>query len=206
MALLKKLRETPPDGFVYTQAETGVRIERDTLGELEDAVIAHRQYKGIEPTDRPAVTLDIQRQICSHQFPGICKPEAGEEYAPIKDQTRSVSPYDVMAFTASAFEFIKQGGGIVDKKESERRAAICRGCALNRSMNCICTPIYRLIDLTIPKDRKEPGLLVCGVCACSLAAKVLMPRRVIAEGESGRNLTYPPHCWIPSLVNNPIDP
>ena len=115
MALLNHPRETPPDGFVYVQAETGTRITRDTLGELEDAVIAHREYKGLKPVGREMVTLDIQRQICSHQFPGVCYAERGEDYRPIKDLTRSVTPDQVMGFTASAFEFIRSGGGIVDK-------------------------------------------------------------------------------------------
>lgn len=205
MALLKAQRTTPPDGFVYVQPETGVRIERDTLGELEDSVIAHRQYKGIEPTDRASVTLDIQRQICSHQFPGVCRPEEGESYEPIKDITRATTPQKVMSLTAAGFEFIKSGGKIVDKAESACRAAICRGCALNRSTTCVCTVAFKVADALIPEGRREDGMLICGVCGCLNSVKVLMPAGVIQASEKGRDLTYPAHCWISPLVNNPIE-
>lgn len=203
MALLNHPRETPPDGFVYVQAETGTRIQRDTLGELEDAVMAHREYKGLNPVDRQSVTLDIQRQICSHQFPGVCHEERGENYIPIKDNSRATTPQQVMAFTASAFEFIASGGKIVDKAESVRRAAICRGCPLNRATTCVCTVAFKAADLAIPAGRRENDMLICGVCGCLNSVKILMPQSVIVAGERGRQLTYPANCWIPPLLESP---
>lgn len=196
MALLKNPHQTPPDGFVYLQRETGLRIERDTLAECEDSVIAHREHKGLSPTDRPSVSLDIQRQICSGQFPGVCRPEPGEDYRPLRDLSRDLDTEKVMAFSRAAFAFLGSGGEIVDKTESARRAEICRGCRFNRASTCTCTPVYRMIDALVPAGRRESGLLICGICGCSNQVKTLMPKEVIEKSDAGRNLVYPDHCWI----------
>lgn len=197
MALLKHKNQTPPDGFFYVQPETGTRIERDTLGELEDAVIAHRQYKGISPVDKGSVSLDIQRQICSGQFPGVCAPEKGENYVPLKDMARDLSLSKISEFSEKLIDWMKDGLRFVPKEESARRAAICRGCRFNRpAPNCACTPFYKAIDAIIPNDRKHEGLSICGICGCALKALVLAP---LNPGTH----RYPEHCW--QHQNNALD-
>jgi hypothetical protein len=196
MALLRESRTTPPDGFRYTQFETQSRFTAETLGELADLIITHRVYKGLTPVDKPTVELEIQRQICEGMFPHICQPEPGENYQPLVDRSRSLNGDQIVEFTGAAFRFIGSGGAIVDKAESERRAAICRGCPYNRPSVCVCTPLHKLLDAMVPNERREPGLAICGICGCSLLAKVLLPMSTIrAEASSTR---LPAHCWMKS--------
>lgn len=196
MALLRHPRTTPPDGFRFCQRETESRFTAETLGELADMVIEHRRYKGLTPTDKPAVELEIQRQICEGQFPGVCHAENGEDYRPLVDQSRSLNPDKVVEFSKAMYRFVESGGEIVPKAESERRARICRGCQYNRPSACVCTPLYKLLDALVPASRREPGMLVCGICGCANTVKVLMPMGTIQGEQANKKLTYPHYCWI----------
>lgn len=185
----------PPDGWRYLQKETQTWIRADMHEELVDAVVAHRQYKGLTPTDRDSVSRDIQRQICLGAKPGMCRPEKGEEYVPFPDMARTLSLKKIAAFSETLVEWLKAGGKMVDKFEAIRRANICRGCPFNRPVpNCVCTPFYKLIADAIPSDRKEMGLYVCGLCGCALQAKILAPLEVVREGNPA-DLKLPSWCW-----------
>lgn len=194
MALLRNPRETPPDGFRYVQMETQTRFTGETLGELADMVIAHRAYKGVGSLDKQTVEVEIQRQICEGAFPHVCAGENGETYQPLIDRSRSLDPDMIVGATEAAFRFIGSGGAVVDKAESERRAAICRGCQFNRASVCVCTPLHKALDALVPAKRREPGLAICGICGCSLLAKVLLPLSTILSENS--TLRTPSYCWI----------
>lgn len=185
----------PPDGWKYLQRETGLWIRAQLGEELVAAVVSHRLHKGLEPTDREAVWLEIQRQICAGASSGVCHAEKGEDYRPFRDLARSLSLMKIAAFSATLVEWLKQGMHFVAKAESERRAAICRSCPFNKTAPmCSCTPFYRMIDALIPKERNEPGLQICTLCGCSLRAKVLAPLEVATEGNP-KELRLPAYCW-----------
>ena len=195
MALLSSPNTTPPDGYRYVQAETQSRFTALNHVDLTNMVIAHRQHKCLAPTDFDSVWKEIQRQICEGMFPGICYGENGETYRPLVDQSReiAVNPEKLISLAEAAVKFIASGGEIVPKAESERRAAICRGCQFNRVSTCLtCTPVLKLIGAMIPSARKEPGLSACGICGCSLEALVLLPLGTL---ENGSGLQYPSYCW-----------
>ena len=192
MAILRSKNTTPPDGWRYTQFETGAKFESRFLGELVEMVSEHRKYKGLTPTDAATVELEIQRQICAYMFPEICIGENGEDYRPIVDQSRSLNPDKVVDFSRSMYAFIEAGGEMVPKAESERRAAICRGCALNRPSACVCTPLFKLLDALVPSARREPGMLICGACGCANSVAVTLPLSTIKHG---KDLRFPSHCW-----------
>lgn len=194
MAILRNPRETPPDGFRYTESRTQTRFTAETLGELADLVAAHRAYKGLTPVDPAAVKLEIERQICEGAFPHVCVAENGENYRPLIDRSRSLDPDQIVEFTGAAFRFIGSGGEIVPKAESERRAAICRGCQFNRPSVCVCTPLYKALDALVPAKRREPGLAICGICGCSLLAKVLLP--LVTIHSENTTLKVPAYCWM----------
>ena len=196
MALLNSPNTTPPDGFAYYQFETQTRIEGDFLEELIDRVIAHRQWKGLFPIDRYSVGLEIQRQICSSMPEGICREEAGEKYAPLKDQSRSLTFEKILSFSSSLLEWLSSGAKFVPEEVSVPRGTICLGCKFNHPMPaCACTPLWAMLNALIPQKRKRANLHICGICGCALQVKVLAPDEVVRESNAGRNFTYPAYCW-----------
>jgi hypothetical protein len=110
-----------------------------------------------------------------------------------------MSMASVLAFSRAALEFLKGGGALVDKEEMKRRTDICVSCPHNQVLSgCRCAFLFRTIGAVLPKDRVNPELHVCEVCACSLPVKCSVPAAVIKASEEGRELDYPGHCWVPS--------
>lgn len=197
MAVLCHPNTAPPDGWWFVVPESGVHIDGWTLTELTERVMAHRDWtkKVVQSFDE--TKLEIERQICSGMPEGVCRAEPGENYKPYKDMARGFTTELVMGASRTALEFLKNGGELVSKSESERRAAICRGCRFNRqSPSWICSSLCAALDALIPKGRRENGLLICGICSCTAAAKVLLPLEVMQPDAEARELTFPPHCWM----------
>lgn len=203
MALLNDPHTTPPDGFCYTQPETQSRFElagNGTLTELVALVVAHRKWKGLEPADDLGVRLDIERQICASMPPGVCQAENGEDYQPLHDQSRRLTLDKIMSFSGALFAFIRGGAVLVEPAVADARAKTCRGCPFNKApRSCSCTPLWSFLESIIPSDRRPGGLFVCGICGCSLSAKVLVPDEVIRESNAGHGYVYPGFCWQKSL-------
>lgn len=203
MALLCQPRTTPPGGYVYHQKETQTRIESRFHEELIDLVIAHRSYKGLGPLDRESVWLDIQRQICEGQEPGICRGEAGETYKPLANMSRRLTLDLIESFSAAALRFIRSGLNFVSEEVAVARGTICLGCPYNQAPNaCSCAPLWRFLERMIPSDRRRANLHVCGICGCAMQAKVLCPDDVIRASELGMFHRYPDHCWIPGVIQS----
>lgn len=195
VAVLTHKNTTPPDGFKYLQPETGLWITGDFLSELVERVAAHRQHKGIEPADLAGVERDVVNQLCAAAAPGVCTGEPGEDYQPLQNNIRQLSLAKVATATEVLIDWLKAGLQMVPKEEAKRRAEVCRGCPYNAVPSaCVCTPFWKIIDSIVPADRNEPGLNVCGICSCSLRAKVLVPMAIAVESTAG--LTMPPNCWI----------
>lgn len=195
VALLSYLHTEPPDGWRYLQKETGLWIRAELFDELVVLVVNHRLHKGLEPTDKATVELEIQRQICLGAAPGVCHAEKGEGYVPFKDMARTLSLVKIAAFSDTLVSWLKAGAAFISEKESLERAAVCRGCPFNRpAPNCVCTTFYALIDALIPAGRNLDGLYVCGLCGCALKAKALAPLSVVREGNP-ENLRLPDWCW-----------
>lgn len=189
MPRINRPHETVPDGWFFIEPVTGYRIEGETLDNLVELVCQHRTWKQITPSDPENVRRIIEAQICQAMPEGICRAEEGERYSPFDDKARSLTIESILSASSAAFEFIKSGGELVPKSESERRAGICRGCRFNRPSPCtVCSPIYSMIEALVPASRTEPGVTVCGVCGCALRAKLLLPLQ--PDG-----FRYPPHCW-----------
>lgn len=196
MALISQKNTTPPDGWNFTQPETKTVMRHETLPELVDMVRLHRLHKGLKPDDREGVQLDIERQICLAQFPGVCHPEPGEEYRPLQDISRTLNLAKIESLSFAAFEFVKSGARMVDEETAQKRAAICHGCKFNHTPNaCMCTPLWKFITSLIPDSRRIAGLQICAVCGCSIQAKILMPENVLRHADEGRDIRYPDYCW-----------
>lgn len=196
MALLKGFRDAPAGGWRYVQPETGVRFESDTFDDLISKILPHRKYKGI-PFDN--LRLDVQRQICASQTNGECEAEPGEDYRPINDLTASMTTGKALSFgrsIVSALAEVAAGRApLCPVEESQARATVCRGCPFNKDAAlCSCTAVYKAVEASIPKDRRQPGISVCMACGCSLQAKVNLPLKVVNDGNHPE-MVFPDWCW-----------
>jgi len=205
MALLK-LSDTPPGGWAYFQRETEFTLKGDNRDMLIDNVVAHRTYKNLHPQQRDLVRVDIERQICTRLGRLYCRAEdESDKWVPQDDMREVVTMGDVLSFSKAALAWVKSGGSLVTKEESERRAAICRVCPLNEPMTgCSCGTLYKILDATVPQDRSIADMHVCKACHCTLRVKVLLtPEQVFASNE-GRDVRFPAEveCWQRSIMES----
>lgn len=195
MALLKTPNTAPPGGYKYRQSETGLVVTGDSLNDLVSKVASHRRYKGLKPDGAGIISLEVQRQICARLGTDHCIAEEADTWVPVSSQPRRLTLNDMMAFSKVALEFIKNGGRMTDFDEAKRRAAVCRDCPLNQpASGCKCGTFYKMINASIPVERKFAGLDVCQACACSCVAKVNVPMEVIKADT--RPIEYPVNCWM----------
>lgn len=201
MARMRFTRQVPPRGWAYIQQESKLRIEGESIDDLATRVVAHRVYKGLPRATVEEAKLDIERQICTRLTARECISEGiDDEWKPINDNP-NITMAAVIGASKAALEFVASGAELVPETERARRAEICLGCAANTFMRgCRCSIFYKMIDRMVPVQRRDPGLGVCGACACSLQAKTNLPANVIKAGDSGRKIEYPSFCWIPPLL------
>lgn len=197
MARLVDIRTGPPGGWRYVQPETGAELFAFSFPELLERVIDHRRYKKVGTLDPNELAAEVERQICSGLEPRFCLAEPGEDFRPIPDHPGGLTVSKVTSASIAFVAFVKGEAAIVEKAESEARAATCRGCRFNRNPDgCgACSALFALLGVAIPKGRAEPGLKACGACGCDLKLKVLMPAAVIEASNKGRGVEYPEHCW-----------
>lgn len=196
MALIRSYRDVPPGGWRYTQPETGVSFSSDNYDDLIRQIRPHREYKGL-PVE--SVELDVQRQLCLALTESQCKPEPDEVYRPVTDLTARLTTGMALslgkAVVAALAEVATGKLPFATKEEAAARAATCRGCPFNKPASlCSCSPVYKAIEATIPKDRMQAGISVCMACGCSLQAKVNLPLKVVKAGNSSE-VVFPPWCW-----------
>ncbi len=206
MAVLKRRSQQPPGGFIYRQSETDATIKAENMDRLVDKVAAHRVYKGLTPTDRPSVQLDIERQICTRLGRLDCRKEnADDTWVPQDNMREVVTMSGVLAFSKAAIAFLASGGEMAPMEEVKRRAAICRECPLNQPMTgCACNLFYKVLDTTIPADRRVEGMHVCRACNCSLGVKVNLTDAQVRVSNEGRTIDWPDQaCWQKDLMAQP---
>lgn len=196
MARMKFKRETPSRGWFHIQKETRLKIVGESLDDLSVKVAQHRSYKGLPRATVAEANIDIQRQICSRLSERECVAEGiGDEWVPVKD---AILPKmeEIVSFSKAALEWLASGRQLVPKEEAERRADICKGCQMNSPLHgCNCGLIYKMIASSVPLDRRDAELGICGACSCELKSKVNLPENVIRASNEGRNIAWPAHCW-----------
>lgn len=204
MALLKRRNQSPPGGFVYLQTETQATIKGENEDQLIDYVVAHRQYKGLTPTDREAVRKEIERQICVRLGHGDCKPEGKDDkWVPQDGSKPVIGMTQMIAFSKAAMAFVASGGELAPMEEVKRRAAICLRCPLNQPVSgCSCGIFYKAIEAAVPRARTIEGLNLCMACSCSLVAKVNLTEEQVVISNDGRKIAWPDQeCWQKSIMD-----
>lgn len=202
MARLNNPNEAPPGNFQFTEYRSGLRITENTLMDCVQKVIDHRKHRGWGPLDRNEVRAEVERQICGRLGSVHCKPEGPDDpWKPVNDLTLTIRLSDIMAASKALLEWLSSGMRAAPMEETQRRRAICATCSLNKpATGCKCDLLYKAIAASVPKERQFEDLHICGACGCSLKAKCSAPPNVIAASEKVRSLTYPTHCWVPSVI------
>ena len=201
MARLKFLTATPPRGWIYVQPETRLRIKGDNLPELVGRTIQHRQQQRLQPQDRTAVQLDIERQICARLGTEWCRPEGPDDPWVPRRENLTIGLGDIMGASKGGLEWLEGGRQLVSLDENQRRREVCAACPLNvPARGCLCAPLYKAIAKVVPGERRFPDLHVCQACRCSLQVKCAVPAEVIVAADAGRGISYPVQCWVPALL------
>ncbi len=183
----------PPGGWRYIQPETGFEFKASTLRVVIQKVAEHRRANGLPAGDPSA---DIQDFVCAQLPIGSenCIHELeGEDYALKTHFTME----DVKRFIQAAISALGSRG-LVEQPEAERRAALCASCPLNTTVGgcwrCkgLADWLFRLIGA---RNTAHAGRLnQCGVCGCSIKAKIWLPLDV-AQGVS-EGYKFPSWCWL----------
>ena len=193
MPRLRDKNLTPAGGWVYLNVETDLWLKGDNWLDLVAKVKAHRTYKGLS---NHGIEIAIETQLCETLGEQWCRANKGETWNPLENIGKKIGIKQLASLSAFILEWIKSGESIVSKDISSERATICRKCPVNRPLSqCACTPFYKAVNALVPEYRKEKDLHVCGICGCSLPAKVLMPQSVIQKDNSNKKLKYPNGCW-----------
>ncbi|MAE87949.1 MAG: hypothetical protein CMB80_34760 [Flammeovirgaceae bacterium] len=115
-----------------------------------------------------------------------------------KSPPRKLSVSDIGTFFSAVNKWRRSGYAVVDQEEADRRAAICAQCPKNVKIEG-CTGCFRLLQkvkdaIGESKTSSDHLLKGCEVCACSLQAKVWLPKEV--GHVNGKEQEWPDHCWL----------
>jgi len=205
MALLKSKRDTPPGGWKFLQKETDFTVTGENEEQLIGLVVAHRQYRNLQPQDRESVRLDIERQICTRLGNLECKAEGKDDAWVPQNPVRHVITMSMMlGFSKAALAFVASGGKLATIEEAQRRANICKDCPLNQPMvGCSCGTFLKTIEASVPKERRFMPDRFCAACSCSLSAKVnLTEDQVVYSNEGRKDIKWPEGvgCWQAGIM------
>lgn len=183
---------TPPNGYSYTQEETGHTMTADSFHQLMSKVVAHR-YANNLPVPFNIDSL-IEQQICDTR-PELCrepKPKSASSFAHLTLEL-------AVRFTKTLYQ---AGAERVDQSTADSRAAICVDCEDNVEPEgcngCRRGWIKKAIEFIAGtgKTSYDDRLKACKHCLCFNSAQIWMPldalQKQISETE---NAGLPDHCW-----------
>lgn len=111
---------------------------------------------------------------------------------------RKFSVSDLAVFFESMNKWRKEGFKTVDQDEAEKRASVCASCPHNVKVEG-CRGCFKLLQrvqslIGNAKTTNDHLLQGCEICACSLQAKVWLPK---SAGQVDRyKAKWPDHCWL----------
>lgn len=192
MMIVTDTNVTPHGGWRYIQPETGFEFRSFGYRDIIEQVALHRRSNGL-PERNPGA--DIEAFVCAQLPAGseTCSQVLDGDYALKKSFTME----DVKRFIQAAASALGSRGLVAEEK-AEARAAICSTCPLNTSVSGCWTCkglaewLFKLIGArsTVHDSR----LNQCGVCGCSLKAKIWLPQDVAQKVSEGYK--FPSWCWL----------
>lgn len=186
----------PYPAQTYEDKEFGIVVKGQTLKLLVTRLTSELQTHGLPvPTD---IDQRILEQICQ-KAPESCVYSDGNSIP--TPNKKNFTFNDVKAFLKSVEGTIK-GGGVVDQQTAEERTNICMRCPYNtRLPGCEgCAGIANIVFKVIgARTTNNMGSLKqCGVCGCSLKAKVWVPQDTVKQTAQVQNNIndFPDWCWV----------
>ena len=198
---LSTVRETPPDGWRYTQKETGRKFSTYDWPTFENDIRSHRLANGIKLS--PDWKEELQDELCKDNIekwgPNWCR-----RYSTKKVKRKGFSFGAAISFLNFLWNWIKAGGGYVEQEEAERRARICSTCEFNVELSSNCGACVSSLMSVVSKLRGgrktsfDNKLHNCQVCSCVNKVSVHLPVEpqfaALSESvkETFKSIDY---CW-----------
>jgi hypothetical protein len=177
-------------GIPYTDPD-GTEFHAPRVPELLQLVMVHRMTNG---GDLSVGWQDVVgNEICEASNLPCCSDH-------VEQKKRKLNIHDIKVFMATVYKWNRSVEGFATDEEANRRAKICSTCPHNTEIEG-CSACYRLLnkvkqvlgDKTTDYDASLKG---CEVCACSLAAKVWLPKEVIAGTRDANQWPSDHPCWM----------
>lgn len=186
----------PHSVHTYTDPTTGLSANGPTIQTLVERMTA--VLKGANQPVPPDLDQIILREIAK-TFPDCCY--YTDEEAPKRLVKKHFTTVDVKAFV-KAVEGTITSGGVVSQEEAEERTNICMQCPYNvkiggcEGCSGIANLVFRIIGARMTKNLGH--LKQCGICGCSLKAKVWVPQDVVKQTANVQNNIndFPDWCWV----------
>ena len=187
----------PHNAQTYEDKEFGIIVRGPTVKLIISKFETELRGRGLPvPQD---IEQKVLEQVCS-KAPHACIFQNGQQ--PQATQVKQgFTVTDVKAFIKSV-EGTITSGGVVDQETAEERTNICMRCPYNtRLPGCEgCSGIANLVFKVIGarKTHNMGHLKQCGVCGCSLKAKVWVPQDTVKQTANVQNNMndFPDWCWV----------
>lgn len=199
MLKLAKKNTTPPGGYFYVDPNSKQRITAPHMQGLVAKVIIHRKSNKFEIADN--LSDVIEDWLCRHLPPGLCRDNSGRistrgiHYRTAENAVRNSSLLSRI--------MRRSGRNPVNKKISDKRAAVCVACEFNLAMaGCMsCRGVKSIIDNMRygKKTSHDKQLRVCGVCGVLNHVHVFIDDKTIRETIE-KVTEYPDQCWKLAVV------
>lgn len=176
----------------YIDPMTEIPVVGDTAKKIADKVIFERKERNLPTED---VLKEVEEYLCS-QLPSLCQRRITGMMVK-KEYTKA----DVLAFIESVKGTLTSGG-VVSEEEAARRANVCLTCPYNlRLAGCEgCNGISSLVFKLLGARRitNMGALKACGICGCSLKAKIWVPKETLQKTSQiqATQGQFPSWCWV----------
>jgi len=173
----------------YVCPDTGKVIKSNSFNNLLYQIRDHRIEHGGD------LSVGWQDKIGDY----LCEQNSLPQCTKFRSKPRKLGVGDVATFFHSMAKWSRKGFKVVDQEVAEERASICATCPKNVHIEG-CTGCFRLASkvkrlVGNSKTKYDSLLEGCEVCACSLQAKVWLPKDAMAGTRDKSK--FPDHCWIP---------
>lgn len=192
--------DVPPRGYQYVDPDTGHTITGNSYSQWQSRIVDHRRANNLPPLD-PLVAED---QNCGKLDAGSCQMYC-ESTDPAIRSVHAIGLHwsDIVRGTKTIASFKLAGSPLVSQEEANRRAAICAKCPfkVNYTQPCgyMCGELFELVNSLVGGAKTDhiEQMEACGVCHCSLPAKVWLPLPILEKFETPEiSAAYPDFCWM----------
>lgn len=194
----------PPGSFRIRDAELALKNPSiadvgpfHALRDLETALNKRRQANGL-----PALSVGaIENQLCQHLPPGHC---VDEHNIPTFDPgAMSLTLQDAIRGTRTLLDWISKGSPRVPADEAVKRSYLCNECPLHVPIHgcqgCSGNALRSLVNEVVAGQKLPTDSMLggCGVCKCSLPAKVRIPVEILLPHMSQeQKKALWERCWL----------